>query len=91
MTKQEILNDLNAAESGGARRAKVAITDIDGILRGKYVSIDKLKSALDGGFGFCDVVFGWDMADECYDNAKYTGWQDTRTQKSGLTPRPTAV
>ena len=26
------------------------------------------------GFGFCDVVFGWDMADELYDNAQVTGW-----------------
>ena len=26
------------------------------------------------GLGFCDVVFGWDLADELYDNAKVTGW-----------------
>ena len=24
--------------------------------------------------GFCNVVFGWDMGDVCYDNARYTGW-----------------
>ncbi len=23
---------------------------------------------------FCNVVFGWDAADVCYDNARYTGW-----------------
>jgi len=23
----------------------------------------------------CDVVFGWDMADQTYDNARHTGWQ----------------
>ncbi|HZV92164.1 MAG TPA: glutamine synthetase, partial [Caldimonas sp.] len=28
-----------------------------------------------GGFGFCDVVFGWDMTDATYDNATHTGWQ----------------
>ncbi len=56
------------------RRVKVAVTDLDGVLRGKYLHLDKLRSALDGGFGFCSVVFGWDAADACYDNATYTGW-----------------
>lgn len=55
-------------------RVKVAITDIDGILRGKYILKDKFLSAVENGFGFCDVVFGWDSADVCYDNAKVTGW-----------------
>ena len=35
---------------------------------------EKFLSAVDGGFGFCDVVFGWDIADVCYDNVKVTGW-----------------
>jgi glutamine synthetase len=43
-------------------------------LRGKYVSPDKFWSVLEGGLGFCDVVFGWDMGDVLYDNAKVTGW-----------------
>src|SRR4051812_18496837 len=53
---------------------KVAVTDVDGILRGKYLSKDKFLSALESGFGFCNVVFGWDSGDVCYDNSKYTGW-----------------
>lgn len=56
------------------QRVKVAITDIDGILRGKYLHRDKFLSAAESGFGFCSVVFGWDSSDVCYDNAKYTGW-----------------
>ncbi|MGE4232367.1 MAG: glutamine synthetase family protein [Bacteriovoracia bacterium] len=55
-------------------RVKVAITDIDGVLRGKYLHKDKFLSIIDGGFGFCSVVFGWDSADLCYDNSKFTGW-----------------
>ncbi len=39
---------------------KVGVFDIDGILRGKYLSRDKFFSALEKGFGFCDVVLGWD-------------------------------
>jgi len=55
-------------------RVKVAVCDIDGILRGKYLHKDKFESALEGGFGFCDVVYGWDCHDQCYDNTTYTGW-----------------
>jgi glutamine synthetase len=55
-------------------RVKIGGFDIDGVLRGKYVSLDKFWSILDGGLGFCDVVFGWDIGDTLYDNAKVTGW-----------------
>ncbi|HEY8431839.1 MAG TPA: glutamine synthetase family protein, partial [Sandaracinaceae bacterium] len=48
--------------------------DVDGILRGKYVSAEKFWSAAENGFGFCDVIFGWDVADQLYDNATVTGW-----------------
>lgn len=55
-------------------KVKVAVSDIDGILRGKYLHKDKFLSAADLGFGFCNVVFGWDSADSCYTNGTYTGW-----------------
>ena len=55
-------------------RVRVAVADIDGILRGKYIHKDKFESAIDSGFGFCDVVFGWDCHDVCYDNTTLTGW-----------------
>ncbi len=53
---------------------KVGAFDIDGIMRGKYISRAKFESALESGFGFCDVVLGWDSKDQLYDNARYTGW-----------------
>jgi len=56
------------------RKVKLGAFDIDGILRGKYVTLDKFWSAAEGGLGFCDVVFGWDAADALYDNVQYTGW-----------------
>jgi glutamine synthetase len=54
---------------------KVGVTDIDGVLRGKYMHRDKLIAALASGFGFCDVVLGWDSQDQLYDNIDYTGWR----------------
>jgi glutamine synthetase len=63
----------------GLTHVKVGVHDIDGVLRGKYLHIDKLKSAFDGGpngggMGFCDVVLGWDSYDQLYDNVAFTGW-----------------
>ena len=64
------------------RAVKVAGCDIDGILRGKLMAKSKFFSLLDhsftpaGGhaegevgapkFGFCSVIFGWDMHDQTY-------------------------
>ena len=58
----------------GLSHVKVGVFDADGILRGKYMSKQKFYSALEKGFGFCDVVLGWDSDDELYDNVTYTGW-----------------
>ena len=58
----------------GLTHVKVGLHDVDGVLRGKYLHVDKFVSALDGGFGFCDVVLGWDSNDQLYDNVTYTGW-----------------
>ena len=69
---------LAAVRKSDAGKVKVAVSDIDGILRGKYLHRDKFFGAAqphpDGGFGFCDVVFGWDSHDACYDNTQVTGW-----------------
>jgi glutamine synthetase len=65
---------VTAVRRSPAGKVKVAAADIDGILRGKYLHKEKFLSAVDHGFGFCDVVFGWDSSDACYDNTKLTGW-----------------
>lgn len=58
----------------GIRFFKIGVFDIDGVLRGKYVDRRKLQSAVDSGFGFCDVVLGWDMHDELYERVDVSGW-----------------
>ena len=79
MATSKVHPALKSVEKSGAQKVKVAVSDIDGILRGKYLHIDKFKGAAEpypaGGFGFCDVVFGWDSSDQCYDNTSVTGWQ----------------
>lgn len=61
-------------EQRNLSHVKVGVFDIDGILRGKYMSREKFISALENGFGFCDVIFGWDSCDQLYDNVTFTGW-----------------
>ncbi len=73
-TKSSASSAFELLEKSSCSKVKVAITDIDGVMRGKYLHRDKFLSATKSGFGFCNVVFGWDSADVCYDDASYTGW-----------------
>jgi glutamine synthetase len=71
MTENQILDYVREHPD---QRVKVAIVDIDGVLRGKYISTEKFLSVVQSEMGFCNVVFGWDMADVAYQNSHYTGW-----------------
>ena len=66
----------NIVRERGLTHVKVGLFDIDGVMRGKYMSREKFFSALEGGFAFCDVVLGWDSNDQLYETpeVKYTGW-----------------
>jgi glutamine synthetase len=61
-------------EQRNLAHVKVGVFDVDGIMRGKYISRAKFLSALESGYGFCDVVLGWDCQDQLYDNVQFTGW-----------------
>ena len=75
MSRKQSINDLvSQLTEQDTQKVKLAVTDIDGVLRGKVVSFEKFKSIAEKGFGFCNVIFGWDAADLAYDNARITGW-----------------
>ncbi len=61
-------------EESAHSKIKYGISDIDGILRSKYIHKNKFTSVAGKTIGFCDVVFGWDSNDDCYENTKLTGW-----------------
>jgi glutamine synthetase len=71
--KQSLSELLQLLTELQTEKVKLAITDIDGVLRGKVISFDKFRSIAEKGFGFCDVVFGWDAGDHVYDDAGFTG------------------
>ncbi len=61
-------------EARGLSHVKLGVVDLDGVIRGKYIAREKFFVALESGFNFCDVIFGWDCQDQLYDNAAFTGW-----------------
>lgn len=71
MEEKDIVNKIKSIDDN---RIKLAVVDIDGILRGKIIHKDKFLSAIKQELGFCDVIFGWDMVDGAYDNIEVTGW-----------------
>ena len=79
-------------EASALPYVKVGVFDIDGVLRGKYMARDKLISSLDEGFGFCDVVMGWDCKDQLLDNLAMTGWHTAYPDaKARLLPETTRL
>jgi len=73
MTLSDVLKRFDEAS---IHRVKLGAFDIDGILRGKHVSRKKFESSAASGLGFCDVIFGWDIADLLYAHpgVTVTGW-----------------
>ena len=71
MDEQQIISYL---KEKGIDKIKFAFADIDGVLRGKVIHHKKFIDGLQAGYGFCDVVFGWDSNDALNENIKLTGW-----------------
>ena len=73
---ESVEKKLTEYRESGYSQVLLGLTDIDGVLRGKYVSLEKFASLLRKGGGFCDCVFGWDIDDQLYetDSTSYTGW-----------------
>jgi glutamine synthetase len=71
MDQQQLITYLRQKD---INKIKFAFADTDGILRGKVIGLQKFIDGLKDGYGFCDVVFGWDCNDQCYDNVELTGW-----------------
>src|SRR3990167_5436546 len=62
MTRDEIAA---AIADHGIETVKVGTPDMDGVYRGKRVSTKTFLDGCDGeGFPQCDVLFGWDIAEE---------------------------
>ncbi len=48
---------------------------IDGVYRGKRITAATFLDGLEKGFAQCDVIFGWDIAEDLVPGLRFTGWQ----------------
>jgi glutamine synthetase len=71
MTPEELVNRVRERDPACA---KIGLFDIDGVMRGKYLSARKFASAIESGAAFCDVVLGWDSGDQLVEGLSFTGW-----------------
>ena len=71
---QRLQETLARYQDLGVRQVKLGLTDVDGVIRGKYVGLQKFAGLMQKQGGFCDCVFGWDIDDQLYDAGTYTGW-----------------
>jgi len=71
MNREDIIQEIQKMPTS---KVKFVVSDIDGILRGKYIHKKKFMDAIHKPIGFCDVIFGWDSGDTCYTNTQLTGW-----------------
>ncbi len=57
------------------RTVRIGGSDMDGVYRGKRVSPDQFLLGTEQGFPQCDVLFGWDIADEVIGTLPYSNWE----------------
>jgi glutamine synthetase len=62
-------------EENKVRTVRIGGADLDGVYRGKRVSAQTFLAGLEHGFQQCDVVFGWDIADEVIGALPFSNWE----------------
>ena len=68
----EIKRRINSRE---IEYVKIGTPDIEGVFRGKRVAARYFLDALEDGFAQCDVLFGWDIAENVLPNLKVSNWE----------------
>lgn len=66
---KQLIND------GKVEYVKIGAADIEGVFRGKRVAAKHFLSSLEDGFAQCDVIFGWDIAENVLPNLKFSNWE----------------
>jgi len=54
---------------------KIGAADIEGVFRGKRVAARYFLDALEDGFAQCDVLFGWDIAENVLPDLRFSNWE----------------
>jgi len=62
-------------DEGKIEFVKIGAADIEGVYRGKRVSAQHFLNSFDDGFPQCDVLYGWDIAENVLPNLKVSNWE----------------
>ncbi|HLW00330.1 MAG TPA: glutamine synthetase family protein [Ktedonobacterales bacterium] len=62
-------------DEGQIEYVKIGAPDIEGVYRGKRVASKFFLNSLEDGFAQCDVLFGWDIAENVLPNLKFSNWE----------------
>ncbi len=54
---------------------KIGAPDAEGVFRGKRVAAKFFLDALSDGFAQCNVLFGWDIAENVLPDLKFSNWE----------------
>src|SRR5439155_10585096 len=65
----------SSIKDGKIEYVKIGAPDIEGVYRGKRVASSYFLNSLEDGFGQCDVLFGWDIAEVVLPNLKFSNWE----------------
>src|SRR6266576_42278 len=71
----ELADITRLIEEGKIEYVKIGASDIEGVYRGKRVAATHFLNSLEEGFGQCDVLFGWDIAEVVLPNLKFSNWE----------------
>lgn len=75
MQRMDIAAIKQLVEEGKIEYVKVGAADIEGVYRGKRVAAKFFLDSLADGFAQCDVLFGWDIAENVLPNLKFSNWE----------------
>jgi glutamine synthetase len=62
-------------DDGKIEYIKIGAPDIEGVYRGKRVASRFFLDSLSDGFAQCDVLFGWDIAENVLTDLKFSNWE----------------
>nr|MDQ2715050.1 hypothetical protein [Chloroflexota bacterium] len=62
-------------DEGKVEYIKIGGADIEGVYRGKRVAAPHFLNSLEEGFAQCDVIFGWDIAENVLPDLKFSNWE----------------
>src|SRR5437868_720635 len=62
-------------DEGKVEYVKIGAPDIEGVYRGKRVASRFFLNSMEDGFAQCDVLFGWDIAENVLPNLKVSNWE----------------